>query len=53
MTPLESSLSDTTVWSVILELSIMILEVIFTLIDDDYSTGITSRIMFKAKDAVL
>ncbi len=41
MTPLELSVSDATVWSVTLELSIMILEVSFLLIYDVYSTGVT------------
>ncbi len=39
--PLELSVSDTTIWIIILELSIMILQVSFTLIYDIYSTGIT------------
>ncbi len=39
--PLESSVSDATVWIITLELSIMILKVSFTLIYDVYSTGIT------------
>ncbi len=37
--PLESSLSDATIWSVTLELSITILEASFTLIYNVYSTG--------------
>jgi hypothetical protein len=41
MTPLESLESDATIWSIILELSITILEVSFTLIYDVYSLGIT------------
>jgi hypothetical protein len=41
MTPLKSSLSDGTIWSIMLESSIMILEASFTLIYDVYSTGIT------------
>ncbi len=41
MTPLESSVSDATVWSITQELSIAILDVSFTLISDVYSTGVT------------
>jgi hypothetical protein len=41
MTPLGSSVSGATIWSVTLESSIMILEASFTLICDAYSTGIT------------
>ncbi len=41
MTPLESLVSDATIWSVILELSIMILEASFSLIYEVYCTGIT------------
>jgi len=41
MTPLESSVSDATIWSIILELSIIILDASFTLVYDVYSTGIT------------
>ncbi len=41
MTSPELSVSDTKIWSITLELSIMILEASFTLIYDVYSTGIT------------
>ncbi len=41
MMALELSLSVATIWSITLELSIMILHVSFTLIYDVYSTGIT------------
>ncbi len=41
MMPLESSVSDATIWSVTHKSSIMILEASFTLIRDAYSTGIT------------
>jgi hypothetical protein len=41
MTSLESSVSDTTIWSIALELSITILVVSFALINDVYSKGIT------------
>ncbi len=41
MTPLESSVSDVTIWRVTLESSIMILEASFTLIYDVYCTGVT------------
>jgi hypothetical protein len=39
--PLESSVSDDTIWSITLELSIMLLEVSFTLICAVYNTGVT------------
>jgi hypothetical protein len=39
--PLESSASDTTIWSIALESSITILEASFTLIYDVYGTGFT------------
>jgi hypothetical protein len=42
MTPLESLVSEATIWSVTLELRITILEVPFTLICDAYSTGHTN-----------
>jgi hypothetical protein len=41
MMPLESSVSDATIWSIIQKLSIMVLELSFTLIYDVYGTGIT------------
>jgi len=41
MMPLESSISDTTIWSIRIDLSITILDASFTLIYDVYSTGIT------------
>jgi len=41
MIPLELLVSDATIWSITLELSIAILEVQFTLNKDAYSTGIT------------
>jgi len=41
MTPLQLSASDATIWSISLKLSIMILEVPFTLIHDVYSTGVS------------
>jgi hypothetical protein len=40
MTPLESSVSDVTIWSATLESSVTILEASFTLIYEVYSTGI-------------
>jgi len=40
MTPLESSVSDATIWSITLELSIMIQEAPFAIIYDVYSIGI-------------
>jgi hypothetical protein len=39
--PLESSVGDTTLWSVTLESSISIMEASFTLIYDAYNTAIT------------
>jgi hypothetical protein len=39
--PIDVSVSDSTIWSVTLELSITTLEASFTLIYDVYSTGIT------------
>jgi hypothetical protein len=41
MTPLELSVSDATIWSITLELSIMILDESFTIIYYVYSTGLT------------
>ncbi len=41
MTPLESSVGDSTVWNVSLGSSIMILEASFSFIYDVFSTGIT------------
>jgi hypothetical protein len=41
MTPLELSVSDTTIWSITLELSNTILVVLFTTINDAYGKGIT------------
>jgi hypothetical protein len=41
MTPLESSLSDATIWSITLEVLITNLDLSFTLIFDVYSIGIT------------
>ncbi len=41
MLPLESSVSDATIWSIALESSSMTLEALFTLIYDVYSTGIS------------
>ncbi len=41
MVPLEQSVSDATIWSITLELSIMMLQLSFTLIYDIYSTSIT------------
>jgi hypothetical protein len=41
MMPLESSVSDATIWSITLESSITILQASFTLICDVYSTGIS------------
>ncbi len=41
MTPLELSVSDATIWSIIQEWSIMVLDESFTLIRDVQSTGIT------------
>jgi hypothetical protein len=41
MTPLELSVSDATIWSIIQEWSIMIPDDSFTLIRDVQSTGIT------------
>ncbi len=41
MTPLESSVSDATIWSITLELSITILEASFTLIYYVYGIGDT------------
>jgi hypothetical protein len=41
MTPLELSVSDATILSITIELSIMILEVSFTLICDAYCKGVT------------
>jgi len=41
MMPPESSVSDATIWSVTLELSITILEASFTLIYDVYNTVVT------------
>ncbi len=39
--PLASSVSEATIWSITLELSIMILDASFSLIYNVYSTGIT------------
>jgi hypothetical protein len=39
--PLESSVSDATVWSMTIDLSITILEALFTLIYDVYRADIT------------
>jgi len=39
--PLESSVSDATIWSIALQPSNMILETSFSLIYDVYSTGVT------------
>jgi hypothetical protein len=39
--PLESSASETTIWSIALESSITILKASFTLIYDVFGTGIT------------
>jgi hypothetical protein len=41
MTPLESSVSEATIWSATLESSITILEASFTLIYDVYSADVT------------
>ncbi len=41
MMPLELSVSGVTIWSITLESLIMILEPLFTLIDDVYGTDIT------------
>jgi hypothetical protein len=41
MMPLESSVSDSRIWSVTVEWSITILEASFTLIHDVYSAGVT------------
>jgi hypothetical protein len=41
MTPLELSVSDATIWSITVELSVTILESSFSVIYDVYSTGIT------------
>jgi hypothetical protein len=41
MTPLESSVSDGTIWSVTIKLSITILEASFTIVYDVYSISVT------------
>ena len=41
MTPLESSVSDATIWSATLDTSITFLDASFTLIYEVYSAGIT------------
>ena len=41
MMPLESSVSDATIWYITLELPSKILEALFTIIYDVYSTGVT------------
>ncbi len=48
MMPIEASVSDGTIWSITLELTITILEALFTLIYYVYSTYITNdRDLFK------
>jgi len=42
MMPIEASVSDGTIWSITLELTITILEALFTLIYYVYSTDITN-----------
>jgi hypothetical protein len=42
MMPLESSVSDATIWSITLESSVMIREASFILINDVYNTGVTN-----------
>jgi len=41
MMPLEFSVSDATIWYITLELPSKILEALFTIIYDVYSTGVT------------